>query len=124
MNKILKLILKIIPTIAVASFAFMVIGELFAEDMPEMEPGTAWQGYAVGVVLIIQIIAIIFLWAKEKIGKWFIASAGLLMSILVFVTAGHNIILVGVILGAPLLIPGLILILLKDKDYEKKLTKL
>ena len=119
MSKALKLTLKILPTIAVAFFAFMVIGEAFSEGMPEMEPGTAWQGYAVGAILVIQIVAIIFLWAKEKTGKWFIASAGLLMSVLVFVTAGHNIILAGVLLGSPLLIPGVVLILIKDKNGKK-----
>ncbi|MFC1651807.1 hypothetical protein ACFL24_01460 [Patescibacteria group bacterium] len=119
MPRTLKLILKIIPTLAVTFFAFMVIGEMLSEDMPELEPGTEWQGYAVGAICIIQVIAIIFLWWKEKIGKWFVTAAGLLMSILVFVTAGHNIILAGVLLGSPLYIPGLILILIKDKNGKK-----
>jgi len=111
--KIVKFILKIIPTLFVAFFALIAIAEGISDFI------WSWESFAVGGVLILEIAAVVIVWAKEEIGKWFLAGAGLAKMILVFVTAGHNIILVGVILGAPLLVPGLILILLKDKNIER-----
>lgn len=111
--RIVKFILKIIPTLFVTFFALIAIAGGISDFI------WSWESFAVGGVLILEIAAVVIIWAKEKIGKWFLAGAGLAKMILVFVTAGHNIVLAGVVLGAPLLIPGVILILLKDEGAKK-----
>jgi hypothetical protein len=111
--KILKFILKIIPTAVVAFFAFIAIGEGISNFI------WSWESFVLGGIIALEIVAVILVWVKEKIASWFLIGTGVLMMIFVFVTASRNQLIVGAILGLPLLIPGLILALIKDNQVKK-----
>lgn len=108
--RILKIILKLISTIFVPFYVIMVILEGIYDSV--------WTGESltVSIVLILEIVAVLLVWVEERVGKWFLTGVGLIKMIMIFIIAGHNIILAGISLGAPLIIPGFVLILLKDKN--------
>jgi hypothetical protein len=99
----LRWIARVLSSLSIAFFLFMVIGETLSGEEPLI-----LEGVFVGVFALILAIAVLIAWFKEKTGGVILVIAGVLFAIFIYITAGTNKLPAAVLISAPFWISGVL----------------
>jgi peptidoglycan biosynthesis protein MviN/MurJ (putative lipid II flippase) len=92
-----------IATAYAACFGLIVVLEAIAGD-ENIEEGQEWEGFAVGLLVIAAIAAVIVAWRRRHLAAWALLAAGLLGTLIALITAGSNYYLAVIAAAGPYLL--------------------
>lgn len=103
-KKVFRLIARIIPSIFIAFFLFMLTGESISESEP-----ITWEGIGVVACALVLLAAVVFVWIKGKPGGIALIVCGLAFAVFIFITAGSNKIPASILISSPFWVSGVLL---------------
>lgn len=107
---IARWIARVIASISIAFFLFMVIGGIIYDLGP-----ITLLGVLVVCFAVLLLLSILFAWWKEGIGGLILTICSVAFAIFIFITAGSNRLLASVLISSPFLLSGL-LFLIASRD--------
>lgn len=114
-EKVVRWIARIISSLSIAYFLFMLIGELIIDFGPISLEGVMIVGFCFSLLL-----NIIYAWLKEGIGGIILIFISVLFAIFIYITAGSHRILAATLISSPFLLSGILFMVASTIAKAKK----